>query len=164
MGKRKLAEATKEAPLSKKEKKRRKKLAKQEAQKEQKKEDEPKPESPKAEPKDQPSTPVPDKKEKSAPDSKAKKGKKDKQWIKKKKGVEIRNMKVGEGQAAKWNDTITVKYVGTLEDKTVFDQDLKKGLEFTIGKDVVQGFSIGMVGLKVGGKRRIKVPAAAGYG
>lgn len=106
---------------------------------------------------------------KKAPESKKKPakekdGKKKKNWIKKKKGVEIRDLKDGNGAAAKWNQEVTVKYVGTLEDKTVFDQDLKEGFTFTIGKDVVKGLSIGMVGLKVGGKRRIKVPPAVGYG
>lgn len=165
--KRKLEEAPKEAPLSKKERKRRKKLAQQEAAAAKKaaeskaKEEK----TPQKKPAKQPETASPEtptKAKKVANEPKT--AKKTKQWIKKKKGVEIRDMKMGTGPACKWNDEITVKYVGTLEDKTVFDQDLKQGLEFTIGKEVVPGFSIGMVGLRVGGKRRIKVPAAVGYG
>lgn len=100
-----------------------------------------------------------------SPNKKKKKKDKKKKWQDRDEGVKVREIKSGKGKGAKVGTTVTVKYVGTLDQSgAVFDQNLNEGLTFTIGKDVVSGFSIGMVGIKVGGKRRIKVPPAAGYG
>jgi len=74
---------------------------------------------------------------------------------------------VGAGAEAKAGDTVTVHYVGTLEDGTKFDSsyDRKTPFSFTIGTgEVIRGWEIGLLGMKVGGKRELVVPAELGYG
>jgi peptidylprolyl isomerase len=74
----------------------------------------------------------------------------------------------GSGQAAKSGDCLVVKYYGTLaSDGTEFDQDFTDAtaLAFTVGKgQVIPGWDQGLVGLKVGGTRRLVIPSALAYG
>lgn len=74
---------------------------------------------------------------------------------------------VGTGIEVKAGDTVTVNYLGTLEDGTKFDSsyDRKTPFSFTVGKgEVIRGWEIGLLGMKVGGKRELVVPAELGYG
>lgn len=81
---------------------------------------------------------------------------------------------VGTGATATTGKAVTVNYTGWLYDGTrstfkgtKFDSSLdadKTPLAFTVGTGVVAGFSTGVTGMQVGGKRTIIVPAAEGYG
>merc|ERR1712244_115257 len=104
-----------------------------------------------------------DKKEESAKKSPAKK---DKKMQSMGKGLKYRDMKQGKGKAASNGDKVSVYYVGQTDDKKVFDKCISgKGFEFTIGKgEVIKGWDMGLKGMKVGGKRKLVIPAKLGYG
>jgi FK506-binding nuclear protein len=77
--------------------------------------------------------------------------------------VEIVEIREGEGQAVEAGDNIDVGYVGKLDDDTVFDR--AKSFSFCVqGGEVIKGWDIGVVGMKVGGERRLTVPSELGYG
>jgi FKBP-type peptidyl-prolyl cis-trans isomerase len=82
--------------------------------------------------------------------------------------LEIEDMVTGTGPAAKSGDTVRVHYTGTLMNGTKFDSSYDHGGEpfkFTIGKgEVSKGWDQGVVGTKIGGKRRLRIPPALGYG
>jgi peptidylprolyl isomerase len=74
---------------------------------------------------------------------------------------------VGSGPAAKAGDTVTVNYVGALPDGTVFDASANHGqpFSFTLGAgQVIPGWDQGLVGMKVGGKRKLIIPPDMAYG
>ena len=74
---------------------------------------------------------------------------------------------VGKGAEAKNGDVLVVNYEGTLEDGTKFDSsyDRKQPFEFTLGAgQVIPGWDLGILGMKVGGKRNLTVPPELGYG
>jgi len=78
------------------------------------------------------------------------------------------DLESGNGAATKDGDCLVMKYLGNLAtDGSVFDQNYDKpqALQFTLGKgDVIKGWDQGLVGMKVGGTRRLLIPAALGYG
>ncbi|MBA1249052.1 FKBP-type peptidyl-prolyl cis-trans isomerase [Pseudomonas luteola] len=79
----------------------------------------------------------------------------------------IEDIQPGEGKEAVKGALITTQYRGTLEDGTVFDSSYEKGRPFqcVIGTGrVIKGWDIGLMGMKVGGKRRLFVPAHLAYG
>jgi FKBP-type peptidyl-prolyl cis-trans isomerase len=78
--------------------------------------------------------------------------------------VEVNDVLVGQGDILTIiGDSITVKYVGKLEDGTIFDAE--KSFEFTLGVgDVIKGWDQGLLGMKVGGKRKLVIPPKLGYG
>jgi len=74
---------------------------------------------------------------------------------------------VGTGAEAKTGDTVSVNYLGTLVDGTKFDSsyDRNQPFSFTLGEGrVIQGWDIGVVGMKEGGKRKLTIPPEFGYG
>lgn len=74
---------------------------------------------------------------------------------------------VGTGAAAQSGDTVSVNYTGWLTDGTQFDSSYDRGQPFTfqIGVGgVIQGWDEGIVGMKVGGKRRLTIPPDLAYG
>lgn len=74
---------------------------------------------------------------------------------------------VGTGTEATAGKTVTVNYVGMLPDGTVFDASANHGqpFSFTLGAgQVIKGWDQGVAGMKVGGKRRLIVPADLAYG
>jgi FKBP-type peptidyl-prolyl cis-trans isomerase FkpA len=78
----------------------------------------------------------------------------------------IEDLKVGDGPAVEMGDKIIVEYDGRLK-KTNFQFDTSKGkkpFDFTVGEGVIEGWSKGVVGMKVGGKRKLTIPPALGYG
>lgn len=88
-------------------------------------------------------------------------------------GLKITDIKVGTGPAAKNGDVLTMLYRGTLKDGKSFDGNIpdkgkkatKPPYAFKLGAGtVIQGWEKGLVGMKVGGKRRLAIPAAMGYG
>ncbi|MFR0690540.1 FKBP-type peptidyl-prolyl cis-trans isomerase [Enterobacterales bacterium AE_CKDN230030158-1A_HGKHYDSX7] len=81
--------------------------------------------------------------------------------------LQIEDIVVGDGKAVVKGALITTQYKGTLEDGTVFDSSWDKGRPFqcVIGTGrVIKGWDIGLMGMKVGGKRKLFVPAELGYG
>jgi FKBP-type peptidyl-prolyl cis-trans isomerase len=83
-------------------------------------------------------------------------------------GLKIEDLVVGSGPEVKEGAKVTVHYTGRLKSTGVkFDSSLDrdKPANFYIGMGkVIKGWDIGMVGMKVGGKRRLTIPSALGYG
>jgi peptidylprolyl isomerase/FKBP-type peptidyl-prolyl cis-trans isomerase FkpA len=74
---------------------------------------------------------------------------------------------VGNGTEAKKGDAVTVDYTGTLLDGTKFDssKDRKNPFSFIIGNgQVIRGWEQGVVGMKVGGRRKLTIPPELAYG
>lgn len=81
--------------------------------------------------------------------------------------LEIIDLKVGEGKEAVKGALITTHYTGWLEDGTKFDSSIDRGnyFETVIGNGrVIKGWDQGILGMKVGGKRKLMVPAHLAYG
>lgn len=81
--------------------------------------------------------------------------------------VKIEDVKVGTGAEAVVGDNITVHYVGTLEDGTVFDSSRERGEPITFGLNpggLIQGWIDGIPGMKEGGIRKLVIPGSLAYG
>lgn len=79
----------------------------------------------------------------------------------------VQDLVVGTGKEAKSGDMIKVNYLGTFLDGEKFDSSYDRGqpFEFTLGAgQVIRGWDIGVVGMRVGGKRKLVIPPAFGYG
>ncbi len=83
-------------------------------------------------------------------------------------GLQITDETVGTGTTAEPGDTVTVNYVGSLTNGTVFDASANhgsSGFSFTLGKgQVIKGWDEGIVGMKVGGTRKLVIPPGLAYG
>lgn len=79
--------------------------------------------------------------------------------------LEITDLRTGKGDAVKPGDTITAHYQGTLTDGTLFDSSYERGEPSTFSlNEVIEGWQEGIPGMKVGGKRRLVIPASKAYG
>jgi len=82
--------------------------------------------------------------------------------------LKIEDTVVGTGAEAKNGDMVTVNYTGTLDDGTKFDSSLNPGrtpFSFPLGTgQVIKGWDLGVLGMKVGGKRILTIPPELGYG
>lgn len=79
----------------------------------------------------------------------------------------IDDVQMGTGTVATLGDAVAVNYIGTLTNGTVFDSSYKHGtpFSFTLGAgQVIKGWDQGIVGMKVGGKRILVIPADLAYG
>lgn len=79
----------------------------------------------------------------------------------------IEDLKVGTGPEATPGRRITVHYTGTLMEGTKVDssKDRNEPYEFVLGqREVIAGWDEGLKGMKVGGTRRLTVPASMAYG
>ena len=80
----------------------------------------------------------------------------------------IENLVVGEGAEVKQYDIVKVNYTGKLTNGNVFDSSLNPGrspFRFTVGAgQVIKGWDDGLIGMKVGGKRKLTIPPSMGYG
>lgn len=79
----------------------------------------------------------------------------------------IQDLKVGTGAEAKTGNIVSVNYIGTLLDGTKFDSSYDRGQPFlfTLGqRQVIQGWEQGILGMKVGGKRKLIIPPPLAYG
>ena len=81
--------------------------------------------------------------------------------------LKITDLLEGTGKTCVKGALITTHYKGSLEDGTVFDSSINKGQPFqcVIGTGrVIKGWDQGLMGMKVGGKRKLFVPAQLAYG
>lgn len=81
--------------------------------------------------------------------------------------LKIEDLVVGDGKAAVRGALITSHYRGFLADGTEFDSSHRRGEAFQCvlsNGRVIQGWVLGLQGMKVGGKRRLWVPAHLAYG
>jgi len=82
--------------------------------------------------------------------------------------VQAQEVAVGTGATAKPGDTVSVLYVGQLQDGTVFDSSAahdNQPLVFVLGaQGLIPGFQIGVNGMKEGGERLLAIPPSLGYG
>ena len=81
--------------------------------------------------------------------------------------TKITDLRAGTGAECKVGDTVSVHYTGTLDDGTKFDSSRDRGqpFSFQLGKGrVIKGWDVGVVGMKVGGQRKLEIPADEGYG
>ncbi|MBT3217393.1 MAG: FKBP-type peptidyl-prolyl cis-trans isomerase [Candidatus Marinimicrobia bacterium] len=83
-------------------------------------------------------------------------------------GLIIENIIEGEGTEAKDQSIVMVHYTGWLEDGTKFDSSLNPGRDpfrFTVGaRQVILGWDQGLLGMKIGGKRKLTIPPELAYG
>jgi FKBP-type peptidyl-prolyl cis-trans isomerase FkpA len=74
---------------------------------------------------------------------------------------------VGQGKEVAAGSQVSVMYRGWLTDGTLFDENYSRNQVFTFKEGdhhVIPGWEEGLFGMKVGGKRRLIVPASSGYG
>ncbi|HEY8431746.1 MAG TPA: FKBP-type peptidyl-prolyl cis-trans isomerase [Sandaracinaceae bacterium] len=74
---------------------------------------------------------------------------------------------VGHGAEAVAGKTVSVHYTGRLTDGSKFDSSLDRGepFSFRLGAgEVIEGWDRGVVGMRVGGKRKLTIPPELGYG
>jgi FKBP-type peptidyl-prolyl cis-trans isomerase len=82
-------------------------------------------------------------------------------------GLQYQDVTVGNGAEAKQGQTAVVHYTGWLTDGTKFDSSRDRGepFSFPIGEgQVIKGWDEGVAGMKVGGRRKLLIPADLGYG
>lgn len=82
-------------------------------------------------------------------------------------GLEIQDLEAGFGNSPEPDHIVWVHYTGYLKDGSKFDSSHDKGIpyKFTVGTgEVIAGFEQGIMGMKVGGRRRITIPPQLAYG
>jgi FKBP-type peptidyl-prolyl cis-trans isomerase len=82
-------------------------------------------------------------------------------------GLQYWDIKIGLGPLAKAGDNVKVHYTGWLTTGKKFDSsvDANQPYEFTLGQgEVIKGWDEGVAGMKVGGKRQLRIPPDLAYG
>jgi len=82
-------------------------------------------------------------------------------------GLDYWDIKVGDGAVAKAGQTVSVHYTGWLTNGKKFDSSLDHGqpFKFSLGAgQVIKGWDEGVAGMKIGGKRQLRIPPELGYG
>jgi FKBP-type peptidyl-prolyl isomerase-like protein/uncharacterized protein DUF4440 len=82
-------------------------------------------------------------------------------------GLRYVDLVIGTGESPKKGQTVTVHYTGTFENGSKFDSSLDRGqpITFPIGMArVIKGWDEGLMSMKVGGKRKLIIPADLAYG
>ncbi len=82
-------------------------------------------------------------------------------------GYEKDELVAGTGQVAGVGDVVTVHYVGTLTDGKVFDSSRDRGTPFSFNlgaQEVIRGWDEGVVGMRVGGTRKLIIASDYAYG
>lgn len=83
------------------------------------------------------------------------------------RGLKYWDIKKGTGPAAVKGKTVRVHYSGWLTDGKEFDNSFDRGepIEFALGSgQVIKGWDEGIAGMKVGGKRQLRIPPELAYG
>jgi FKBP-type peptidyl-prolyl cis-trans isomerase FkpA len=87
--------------------------------------------------------------------------------IKTPSGLVIEDLVVGTGDTASAGQKVSVHYTGWLQNGNKFDSSKDRGQAFifSLGRgEVIRGWDEGVTGMKVGGKRKLTIPADLGYG
>jgi len=87
--------------------------------------------------------------------------------VKTESGLQYWDIKVGVGQEAKSGDKVKVHYTGWFTSGKKFDSsvDAQQPYSFTLGQgNVIKGWDEGVAGMKVGGKRQLRIPPELAYG
>ena len=82
-------------------------------------------------------------------------------------GLRYVDLQEGQGEEARAGKTVSVHYTGWLENGTKFDSSLDRRQPFSFrlgGGQVIRGWDEGVEGMKIGGKRKLIIPSALGYG
>ena len=83
-------------------------------------------------------------------------------------GLQYWDIKVGTGPTAAAGQTAKVHYTGWLTSGKKFDSSLDRGEPFAVeplgSAPVIQGWNEGIIGMKVGGKRQLRIPPELAYG
>jgi len=80
-------------------------------------------------------------------------------------GLQYWDIKVGAGATAQPHQTVTVHYTGWLTNGTKFDSSVDRGQPISFSLDqVIKGWGEGVPGMKVGGKRQLRIPSPLAYG
>lgn len=81
-------------------------------------------------------------------------------------GVHVREVLFGDGEPVTSGTPVTIDYLMDLEDGTRLDSSYDRGtpVEFVLGEAPLAGWNDGLVGMKPGGKRELRVPPALAYG
>ena len=82
-------------------------------------------------------------------------------------GLNIEDLKVGNGAEATSGKRVEVHYTGWLTSGQKFDSSVDRGKPFTFqlgAGQVIKGWDQGVAGMKVGGKRKLTIPPDLGYG
>ncbi len=82
-------------------------------------------------------------------------------------GLKIEVLQEGTGEEVKNGDNVSVHYTGRLEDGTKFDSSLDRGIPFSFklgAGNVIKGWDLGVLGMKVGEKRKLTIPSDLAYG
>jgi FKBP-type peptidyl-prolyl cis-trans isomerase len=81
-------------------------------------------------------------------------------------GLQYWDIKVGTGATAASGQKVTVNYTGWLTNGKQFDTSVGKSpFSFKLGaNEVIKGWDEGVAGMKVGGKRQLRIPPELGYG
>ncbi len=83
------------------------------------------------------------------------------------KRMVIDDVKLGTGEGVKKGDTISVHYVGKLQNGQEFDASRNRGqtFDFKVGSGmVIKGWDEGVIGMQVGGERVLVIPPDMAYG
>ena len=87
--------------------------------------------------------------------------------VKTSSGLTYWDIRVGNGETAKEGSRVLVHYTGWLTSGKKFDSSVDAGqpFKFTIGNgEVIKGWEEGIAGMRVGGKRQLRIPPELGYG
>ncbi len=82
-------------------------------------------------------------------------------------GLQIEEIKVGNGETARAGQFVSVHYTGWLTSGSKFDSSRDRGeaFEFPLGEhNVIAGWDEGVQGMRVGGIRKLTIPPQLGYG
>lgn len=83
------------------------------------------------------------------------------------KELKIEDITVGTGSAVEKGNTAEVNYLGTFLDGRKFDSSYDRGqtFSFEVGAgNVIQGWDLGLIGMQVGGERKLTIPSSLAYG
>lgn len=82
-------------------------------------------------------------------------------------GLKYQDITVGKGASPKNGQNVSVHYTGWLTNGTKFDSSVDRGtpFQFVLGQgNVIKGWDEGVLTMKIGGKRKLIIPAKLGYG
>ena len=82
------------------------------------------------------------------------------------RGLLVEDLLVGSGAEAAKGNAVTVHYTGWLPDGTKFDSSIDRDQPYVLDLpgSVIDGWNVGLVGMRVGGRRRLIIPSHLGYG